>query len=713
MTRPQTRRVAVIGAGISGVLAAGHLLAAGIEVTVFERNEAPGGVWYGLSSRLYDERPPPGPSYPAMRPSKADPPATDGLETEQFMLAHAPPGPCYYHLQNNVPTPLLEVTLDEWPMGTPDTVRHDVVRQYIHDISVKVKAHDATVYGARVTALAKDGTTWRVSWSTPQEDMTSSSCGNFDAVVVASGHYHAPRVPDIPGLAETKRKYGTRVLHSKEYRRPETFTNKTILMIGGGVSSVDIANDLSPVTNTIYQSTRKSKFDLDPSMLPQNAVRVDEISQFELHDHGDQPLSEDEPVPVSVHFESGQSLHGIDAIMLCTGYHLTLPFLRDYHRDTTPLHDADETVLITDGTQIHNLYKDIFYMPDPTLVFVGLPYYTFTFSVFDFQAIVAAQVLAGHVELPPEAEMRLAYMAKVHEVGLGKPFHSLLGTEEVYVQDLLSWVNGSRTRRGLALAGRRVHLHARVRTIPLPLIIVLVSSMQLLSRKTCENPPVRREWRSLTESERTDFTQAIICLANRPSQWQQNGSIYDDFAILHGGIGSWCHRSASFLPWHRYTLVVFENTLREQCGFKGQIPYWDWSLDWMDLAHSSIWDSVAGFGGDGDPTGPEIVGDGRCVVDGPFVGLRPILYNHTYVRHCIARGFRDGETVGRISGSYYQPESIGAILRKQTYEELILCFTCIMRNWIVCGGGGSGRIRACGYMSIRGNICIIPRGPRR
>lgn len=38
-------RVAVIGAGISGVVTAGHLLAAGIQVTVFERNNASGGVW--------------------------------------------------------------------------------------------------------------------------------------------------------------------------------------------------------------------------------------------------------------------------------------------------------------------------------------------------------------------------------------------------------------------------------------------------------------------------------------------------------------------------------------------------------------------------------------------------------------------------------------------------------------------------------------------
>jgi ribulose 1,5-bisphosphate synthetase/thiazole synthase len=41
----KSKRVAVIGAGISGVVSAGHLLAVGIDVTVFERSHAAGGVW--------------------------------------------------------------------------------------------------------------------------------------------------------------------------------------------------------------------------------------------------------------------------------------------------------------------------------------------------------------------------------------------------------------------------------------------------------------------------------------------------------------------------------------------------------------------------------------------------------------------------------------------------------------------------------------------
>lgn len=48
MADTPAKRVAVIGAGISGVVSAGHLLAAGLDVTVFERSHAAGGVWYGI-----------------------------------------------------------------------------------------------------------------------------------------------------------------------------------------------------------------------------------------------------------------------------------------------------------------------------------------------------------------------------------------------------------------------------------------------------------------------------------------------------------------------------------------------------------------------------------------------------------------------------------------------------------------------------------------
>jgi len=42
---PPTKRVGIIGGGVSGVAAAAHLKAAGLQVTLFERTNKTGGVW--------------------------------------------------------------------------------------------------------------------------------------------------------------------------------------------------------------------------------------------------------------------------------------------------------------------------------------------------------------------------------------------------------------------------------------------------------------------------------------------------------------------------------------------------------------------------------------------------------------------------------------------------------------------------------------------
>ena len=44
------KRIAVIGAGVSGVTTAKHLKASGIDVVVYERSSGCGGVWYACNT---------------------------------------------------------------------------------------------------------------------------------------------------------------------------------------------------------------------------------------------------------------------------------------------------------------------------------------------------------------------------------------------------------------------------------------------------------------------------------------------------------------------------------------------------------------------------------------------------------------------------------------------------------------------------------------
>ena len=57
-------------------------------------------------------------------------------------------------------------------------------------------------------------------------------------MVVATGRFNAPHVPDIPGLQAWADQFPDRVIHSRQYRRPQPYTNQTVLIVGGSVSGV-------------------------------------------------------------------------------------------------------------------------------------------------------------------------------------------------------------------------------------------------------------------------------------------------------------------------------------------------------------------------------------------------------------------------------------------------------------------------------------------
>lgn len=196
-------------------------------------------------------------------------------------------------------------------------------------------------------------------------------------------------------------------------------------------------------------------------MLPENAVRVGEILSFNLSVHlGSNPPETGLPIPGTITLADGTILENIDRILVCTGYHFSLPFLREHHRDSLTPEKADEKALVTNGEQLHNLHKDIFYIPDPTLSFVGIPFHVATFTLFEFQAIAIAAVYSRKAKLPVEEAMRAEYRERVATKGCGKGFHSLKGQDVEYANSLVEWINGdSSIEGGLAVEGHTQAWH--------------------------------------------------------------------------------------------------------------------------------------------------------------------------------------------------------------------------------------------------------------
>lgn len=265
-------------------------------------------------------------------------------------------------------------------------------------------------------------------------------------MVVASGHYNTPRIPDIPGLARWREKYPERVQHSKTYRHPEDYEGQNVLLVGGGTSSTEIARELGPFANTMYQSGRGTPFDLPLDMLPDgNCHRVGEIAEFK-EDFGTATDSSDaqlQPIPATATLIDGTVLRGIHRVIVCTGYHYAYPFLRELHSLTHNPTPDNPSPLIADGTCVLNLHQDMFYIPDPTLAFVGVSQFISSFTFFEYQTMVVAAVLAGQASLPSRAEMNRLYDQRLKARGATKFMNARMDEEVPYIEKLIAWLESS------------------------------------------------------------------------------------------------------------------------------------------------------------------------------------------------------------------------------------------------------------------------------
>ena len=61
-----------------------------------------------------------------------------------------------------------------------------------------------------------------------------------------------------------------------------------------------------------------------------------------------------------------------------------------------------------------------------------------------------------------------------------------------------------------------------------------------LTSTACTEPVIRREWRTLSDAEKSDYIGAVQCLRNSPSRLGLNQTLYDDFPYVHSRNGEAC-----------------------------------------------------------------------------------------------------------------------------------------------------------------------------
>ena len=191
-------RIAVIGAGPSGLLAAKHALGAGFEPTVFEAGDALGGQWHTCAahSGVWAGMP---------------------TNTSRGMTAFA-----------DYPPPI------DWPLHPSAEQVHDYLRSYAR--------HFAVTPTIRLnTPVRRLELGWRVDGEP------------FDAVIIASGRFRKPRI--APELSA----FRGELLHAFDYPGAESFRDRRTLVYGNGVSGNEIASDIAAVA-PVVSAFRKPRY---------------------------------------------------------------------------------------------------------------------------------------------------------------------------------------------------------------------------------------------------------------------------------------------------------------------------------------------------------------------------------------------------------------------------------------------------------------------
>ncbi len=85
-----------------------------------------------------------------------------------------------------------------------------------------------------------------------------TDAGNFSArgVINATGTWETPFIPDYRGAASFK----GRQLHTKDYRQAADFAGQRVLIVGGGISAIQLLDEISRVTQTTWVTRREPMF---------------------------------------------------------------------------------------------------------------------------------------------------------------------------------------------------------------------------------------------------------------------------------------------------------------------------------------------------------------------------------------------------------------------------------------------------------------------
>lgn len=380
-------KTCIIGAGSSGLVAAKVLQQRGLPFDCFELGSNIGGLW-----RYNND---------------------NGLSAAYKSL----------HINSS----RREMAFSDFPMphSYPDFPHHSQIIAYFESYAQHFGLPQRIQFRTRVEKVTPIADGYEVTVSGEQGRRSQ----RYGQVIVANGHHWCPKLASFPG------QFDGQSLHAHDYKTPDLFVGKRVLVIGLGNSGCDIACEAARIADEVFLSTRRGAHIIPKYIFGKPLDRICPpafwhylpfrlfqkifsaalyLARGRVKRYGlptpDHRILEEHPTVSSdllnllghgkikvrpnvqqlynnaVEFVDG-TLESVDVIVYATGYQIKFPFL-------------DESILSTRDNSVR-LYRHVVHPHLHGLYFVGLvqPWGPLM-PLAETQSEWIADLLAGTSELP-------------------------------------------------------------------------------------------------------------------------------------------------------------------------------------------------------------------------------------------------------------------------------------------------------------------------
>lgn len=343
MVLSREMHVVVVGAGASGLCSARHALQMldhhqDLSVSVIERSRSVGGIWSAATT------------------------------------------PVYENLHTNLPKELMAFPDFPFQPSEKSFVHHREMATYLAAYAKHYNLDQHIGFGKEVTKVSprRPGDT-QTDWEVEVVDLETGEADVqvADLLILCSGvrEYH----PRVPGISN---QFIGDQLHSSQFRsaKDDRFLGKTVLLVGGGPSGVDIATEIGEVAHKVLISKGRGGIPVMTS-LGDNIETVGGVESIE---------------DMKVTLDDSEEARHVDCVVWCTGYDKEMPYL-----------SPECGVRVTEeGHVVDPLYMHVINIIYPTMAVLHLNTGNVPFPHMDMQARFFINLHKQNI-LPTQKEMRL------------------------------------------------------------------------------------------------------------------------------------------------------------------------------------------------------------------------------------------------------------------------------------------------------------------